>query len=208
MHCVVEKDEYSALVLNTVTGVVKRYSSYDLFNSDIDVLFDISCKNLRNKEEELYYRLIKDLSNFIVDLFYNKCSIFKEEVLMQTEELKKITDIDSAISIKRKDSRFTTVLNGEVNVDDEYDLSKHYGIMNIPTLIVFKNGKMINKSQHDRNNAQNETGSCFGTVFFQMSTSFLLIAVYHFFILQTMPSKMFYIFYLILLLLLELVNVN
>jgi len=34
----------------------------------------------------------------------------------------------------------------KVNVDDEYDLSKHYGIMNIPTLIVFKNGKMINKA--------------------------------------------------------------
>ncbi|MBQ4049369.1 MAG: thioredoxin [Clostridia bacterium] len=33
----------------------------------------------------------------------------------------------------------------KVNVDDEYDLSKRFGIMNIPTLIVFKNGKMINK---------------------------------------------------------------
>lgn len=50
----------------------------DLFNSDIDVLFDISCKNLRNKEEDLYYRLIKDLSNLIVDLFYNKLQFHSE----------------------------------------------------------------------------------------------------------------------------------
>jgi len=38
-----------------------------------------------------------------------------------------------------------TVKVCKVNVDEEYDLSKRFGIMGIPTLIVFKNGKMVNK---------------------------------------------------------------
>ena len=36
-------------------------------------------------------------------------------------------------------------LVAKVNVDEEYDLRKRFGIMGIPTLIVFKNGKMVNK---------------------------------------------------------------
>ena len=35
-----------------------------------------------------------------------------------TTELKAISDVDKAISIKRKDNQFTTVLNGEVNIND------------------------------------------------------------------------------------------
>ena len=34
----------------------------------------------------------------------------------------------------------------KVNVDEEYDLSKRFGVMSIPTLIVFKRGQMINKA--------------------------------------------------------------
>ncbi len=34
----------------------------------------------------------------------------------------------------------------KVNVDDEYDLSKRFGVMNIPTLIVFKGGKMVGRA--------------------------------------------------------------
>lgn len=35
---------------------------------------------------------------------------------------------------------------GKVNVDDEGDLASEYDIMYIPTLIVFKNGKVTNVS--------------------------------------------------------------
>lgn len=35
---------------------------------------------------------------------------------------------------------------GKVNVDEQPDLAKRFGVMSIPTLIVFKNGKEINKS--------------------------------------------------------------
>lgn len=35
---------------------------------------------------------------------------------------------------------------GKVNVDDERELSEEYDIMYIPTLIVFKDGKVVNTS--------------------------------------------------------------
>ena len=35
---------------------------------------------------------------------------------------------------------------GKINVDDEGELSIRHGVMSIPTLIVFKNGEITNKS--------------------------------------------------------------
>ncbi len=35
---------------------------------------------------------------------------------------------------------------GKVNVDEQPELAKRYGVMSIPTLIVFKNGEIVNKS--------------------------------------------------------------
>ncbi len=35
---------------------------------------------------------------------------------------------------------------GKVNVDDEMELAEQFGVMSIPTLIVFKNGEPANKS--------------------------------------------------------------
>ena len=35
---------------------------------------------------------------------------------------------------------------GKVNVDDEQELAGRFNIMSIPTLLVFKNGQMVNRS--------------------------------------------------------------
>jgi thioredoxin 1 len=35
---------------------------------------------------------------------------------------------------------------GKVNVDDEQELAGQFGVMSIPTLLVFKNGKLVNQS--------------------------------------------------------------
>ncbi|MEG1806007.1 MAG: thioredoxin [Clostridia bacterium] len=35
---------------------------------------------------------------------------------------------------------------GKVNIDDQGALAEKFGVMSIPTLIVFKNGEIVNKS--------------------------------------------------------------
>lgn len=35
---------------------------------------------------------------------------------------------------------------GKINVDEEFELAQKYGVMSIPTLMAFKNGKLLNKS--------------------------------------------------------------
>ena len=35
---------------------------------------------------------------------------------------------------------------GKINVDEEPELARQFGIMSIPTLLVFKGGKLVNKS--------------------------------------------------------------
>ncbi len=40
----------------------------------------------------------------------------------------------------------TDVVVGKVNVDDQALLASKYGIMTIPTLMLFKNGEMVRKS--------------------------------------------------------------
>lgn len=46
-----------------------------------------------------------------------------------------------AISDERADIKV-----GKINVDEESELASHFGIMSIPTLVVFKDGKIISKS--------------------------------------------------------------
>ena len=40
----------------------------------------------------------------------------------------------------------TTVKVGKINIDEQPELAQKYGIMSIPTLIIFKNGKPVEKS--------------------------------------------------------------
>ena len=38
----------------------------------------------------------------------------------------------------------TTVKVGKVNSDEDIDLAQKFGIMSIPTIMIFKNGQMVN----------------------------------------------------------------
>lgn len=46
------------------------------------------------------------------------------------------------------------ILVGKINVDNEQELAKEFGILSIPTLIVLKDGKITSKSSGARPKAQ------------------------------------------------------
>ena len=43
---------------------------------------------------------------------------------------------------------------GKVNVDEEQELAMQFGVMSIPTLVVIKNGKIVNQATGARPKAQ------------------------------------------------------
>ena len=45
--------------------------------------------------------------------------------------------------IEQLDNQYPDVVVGKVNVDDEQELAMRYGVMSIPTVIFFKDGKEI-----------------------------------------------------------------
>ena len=46
------------------------------------------------------------------------------------------------------------IVVGKINVDSEQELARDFGILSIPTLIVLKNGKIVNKASGARPKAQ------------------------------------------------------
>ena len=47
--------------------------------------------------------------------------------------------------IEQLDNQYPDVVVGKVNVDDEQELALRYGVMSIPTVIFFKDGKEIDR---------------------------------------------------------------
>ena len=47
--------------------------------------------------------------------------------------------------IEQLDNQYPDVMVGKVNVDDEQELAMRYGVMSIPTVIFFKDGKEIDR---------------------------------------------------------------
>lgn len=70
---------------------------------------------------------------------------------------KMLSPVIEELSCERRDIKFV-----KVDVDECRDIAKNYGIMSVPTLILFKNGKEIKKnigfiSKEDLNNWINES---------------------------------------------------
>lgn len=48
--------------------------------------------------------------------------------------------------IEELSNEIDNVVFAKINIDESSGIASSYGIMSIPTLILFKNGKMVNKS--------------------------------------------------------------
>ena len=89
-------------------------------------MLEISLTN-KNFEEEV----LKEEKTVLVDFFATWCG-----------PCKMLAPILSQIAEEYKDK----VKIGKINVDEQGELALKYGISSIPTLILFKNGKVIKTS--------------------------------------------------------------
>ena len=51
-----------------------------------------------------------------------------------------------APSVEEIANEVPTIKVGKINIDEEQELAMQFGVMSIPTLIVFKDGKVLKKS--------------------------------------------------------------
>ena len=79
-------------------------------------------------EENFEDEVIKSERAVIVDFYADWCG-----------PCKMMSPIVDEISEELKD----TVKVGKVNTDENMDLAEKYGIMSIPTIIIFKNGEVV-----------------------------------------------------------------
>ncbi len=82
------------------------------------------------KQDEFDKLVIDSKENVLVDCFATWCG-----------PCKMIAPIIEEISEENKDFKYY-----KLDVDDAEEISMKYGIMSIPTLLIFKNGELVNKS--------------------------------------------------------------
>lgn len=87
-------------------------------------------KVIEIKEEEFERKVLKSKKKVLVDFYAEWCgpcrmlSPVVEEVASETEEVEFY----------------------KINVDNAEEVSRKYGVMSIPTLIIFQDGKVVNNS--------------------------------------------------------------
>lgn len=77
-----------------------------------------------------YDEILKNNKSVFVDFFADWCG-----------PCKMLSPLVEELSNEEKDIKFI-----KVNVDDNPDIAQRYGIMSIPTLLVFKNNELVNQS--------------------------------------------------------------
>ena len=78
---------------------------------------------------ENFEKLINEEKVTLVDFYADWCG-----------PCKALSPVIDEIANERKDINV-----GKVNVDDEKDLASKFGVRSIPTIVIFKNGKEINR---------------------------------------------------------------
>jgi thioredoxin 1 len=87
----------------------------------------------------------KDVVELSEDNFQEEVLDFEEKILVDFWATWCGPCKKQAPIIEEVAAEFSDVKVGKVNVDDHQNLAAEYGIMSIPTLILFENGEVANK---------------------------------------------------------------
>ena len=114
-------------------GILSRFA--DIISANINALLD-KAENPEKMIDEYLRRAMEDLAEVkqetaAVMAEENRCQRLWEENRKDVEE----------ISRERSDIKVC-----KVNVDEQPELAGQFGVMSIPTLVVMKNGKIVNQS--------------------------------------------------------------
>ena len=86
-------------------------------------------KILELREDEFEEKVLNNKNKVLIDFYADWCGPCKM-LAMEIEKAASEIDIDIV----------------KVNVDDEEDIARRYGVMSIPTLILFENGQELKKT--------------------------------------------------------------
>ena len=85
-------------------------------------------KHIKTQAE--FEALIKENKNVIIDFYATWCGPCKMLAPILEEVNKEVSD---------------NVLIAKLDIDNALDVAKEYGVMSVPTMIIFKNGKEIER---------------------------------------------------------------
>ena len=98
--------------------------------------------NKINNEEESKMEVLKVTSvNFEEEVLKSEKTVLVDFYADWCGPCKMLSPVVEAIASENEDIKVV-----KVNVDDEQDLAIKYQVMSIPTLVVIKNGEVVNKS--------------------------------------------------------------
>ena len=103
----------------------------------------------RNKEDKTMSVININNNNFQDEVMHSEKLVLLDFWASWCGPCRMVSPIVDEIAAERSDIKV-----GKINVDEQPELAARFGVMSIPTLVVMKNGKVVNQAVGARPKAQ------------------------------------------------------